>query len=145
MLNSIYGATHSGANIWLVIGLTIIIALPFLGCNIALPIILRRFKQHEFKASDQPKEKKFFSFSEHKVWSALFLITVIFEFAAGIAGIVLIATAVKAGQGQIIKIDQTGWTYIGVGIAVLGLMCLSVINLIVLTYKRKILFDKLRK
>jgi hypothetical protein len=51
----------------LVIGLTIIIALPFLGCNIAMPIVLRRMKTHEFKGSDRSKNEKFFALSQHKV------------------------------------------------------------------------------
>jgi hypothetical protein len=66
-MSNLLQATHSGANVWLIIGLTIIIALPFLGCNIAMPIILRRFKLHEFKASDTSKTEKFFALSEHKV------------------------------------------------------------------------------
>jgi hypothetical protein len=50
-----------------VIGLTIIIAFPFLGCNIAMPIVLRKMKTHEFKASDRSKNEKFFTLKEHKI------------------------------------------------------------------------------
>jgi hypothetical protein len=100
-------------------------------------------KTHEFKASDRSKNEKFFTLKEHKIWSALFLITIIFEFALGICGIAFIALSVKAGQSSSLSVHDS--TQLIVGICMLVLVGLSIVNLLIITTKRHILLDKLRK
>jgi hypothetical protein len=105
--------------------------------------VLRRMKTHEFKGSDRSKNEKFFALSQHKVWSALFLSTIIFEFALGICGIAFIALSMKAGQSSSLSVHD--WTKLIIGICMLGLVVLSIVNLWIITTKRHLLLDKLRK